>query len=218
MYLWIWSSAWQHCYSTREQQGLESPYSVTKAPHGALSHCWECLPVHLISLAACTLGQEPSLIPLLIITVWHGGGTQQMCAEWTNEWIDEGPNAHTCWWGSSLCSGFPRSLLGHACPRPPQSPHSTETSQTSQQPPFLFAEILLIERMQFWELTAQWKYFLESKGNLSWNNRKFLNTWVEDHSPLQPLWFPLQSWTGFLLNSPACFVVHYSRDEGEKGC
>lgn len=54
-----------------------------------------------------------------------------------------------------------------------------------------------------------------SKKNLSQKNRKFLNTWVEDHSPLQSLWFPLQTWVGFLLNSPTCFVVHYSRDEGK---
>lgn len=56
-------------------------------------------------------------------------------------------------------------------------------------------------------------YFLKSEGNVSWKNRKLPYTWVGDHSPLQSLWFPPQSWAGFLLNSPACFVVHYSRDE-----
>lgn len=51
---------------------------------------------------------------------------------------------------------------------------------------------------------------------MSQKKRKFLNTWVQDHSPLQSLWFPLQSWAGFLLSNPTCFVIHYSRDAGEK--
>lgn len=54
------------CYSTGEQtdsvQGLEPPSSVTKAHHG------KCLPARLTSLADCTLGQEPNLVPLSIIT------------------------------------------------------------------------------------------------------------------------------------------------------
>lgn len=62
-------------------------------------------------------------------------------------------------------------------------------------------------------ITAQWNSFLKSKKDFLQKNRKFPITWAEDHSPLQFLWSPLQSWAEFLSNSPTGFVVHYSRNE-----
>lgn len=168
-----------------------------------------CLHVWLL-LQTALWGRNPISF-LSLSSLAQGRYSTDIC--WMNKWMNKWRTRcmHSLIGPISLWSGFPRSLLLHPlCPA--QSPHSAEASQTLSSHDFSLQKY-------FWEKecnsgnNSPGKYFLKSKGNLSWKTRKFLNTWVEDHSPLQPLWFPLQSWAGFLLNSPTCFVVHYSRDE-----
>lgn len=205
------------CYSTREQQGLESPYSVTTSQG----------PLTLLRMSVCTSDFPCSL--------HSGAGTQSNSSRYHHCLAQGRYSTDVCWmnrymnrWSTKcthLLMGLVFSLqwLPQVFPGPCMPLASTVSPLHRNQPDPSAATTSLCRntfdrKNAILGITAQWKYFLDSKGNLSWNNRKFLNTWVEDHSPLQPLWFPLQSWTGFLLNSPTCFVVHYSRDEGEKGC
>lgn len=90
-------------------------------------------------------------------------------------------------------------------------PHNSSAYSES---PLSFRAALFKGRIRFCSSQPRKIFFLSQRRVFfGQKNRKFLNTWVEDHSPLQFLSFPLQSWAGFLSNSPTCFVVRYSRME-----
>ena len=74
-------------------QDLDSSFSLLLKHLTAPSHMAENVCLRICLPFQNALGEKPSLIPLLIITVWHREGTQQMFAERTNKGISEGPNA-----------------------------------------------------------------------------------------------------------------------------